>query len=419
VAVRRSNEKLRALLTQSCCSGATLAREINIVAAESGGRTSYSRASVGQWLAGATPRRPVAHYVVEVLSRRLGRPVTLAEAGFPEERAPVVFSVAELSVPAWPDAGALITRRPVRRTGPVGFGQAEVNAARTALRVFSDAEHTLGAGHVRQALTQYLETGVEPLLQGACTSENTHRELLSIASQLHYLCGFTWFDDELHGGALRHYRAALRLAAEAHNAEVYAIALRAMSVQAHVLGHRYQAVRLAEVSTETLVDKASPRQAFVVGQLAVARAAAGERHAAVTELRRAERHFERVADPQVIGTHHAASLAHQRAAVCTALRDRVGATRALLESIRHRPATELRSRAITLAMLAELQLGSGELERAVGTWHRFLDTYLLINSGRATNAVAVMRSMLRPHRRNRGVADLLTRSAELRDSRRT
>ena len=89
-----------------------------------------------------------------------------------------------------------------------------------------------------------------------------------------------------------------------------------------------------------------------------------------------------------------------------------------MESIRHRPATELRSRAITLATLAELHLGSGELDLAVDTWDRFLDTYTLINCGRATKAVAVMRSMLRPHRRNQGVANLLALSAELRDSRR-
>ncbi|GAA3691420.1 Tat pathway signal protein [Lentzea roselyniae] len=418
MAARESNERLRTLLAQSCCSGAALAREINTVAAESGERTSYTRTSVGQWLAGTSPRRPVPHYVVEVLSRRLGRPVTLTEAGFPEENSPTVYSVADLSVPAWPDAGTLITRRPKRRAGPITCGQTEVNAARTALRVFSAAERTLGAGHVRRSLTQYLATGVEPLLQGNCTSAKTLEELLSIASQLYYLCGFTWFDDELHGGALRYYRDSLRLAAEAHNAEVYAIALRAMSVQAHMLGHRNQAVQLAEASAETLVDKASPTQAFVVGQLAVARAAAGERRAAVTALCRAERHFERVDDPQVIGTHHAASLAHQRAKMCAALCDRAGATRALMESIRHRPATELRSRAITLAMLAELQLGAGELDRAVATWHRFLDTYPLINSGRATNAVAFMRSVLRPHRRNRGVVNLLARSADLRDSRR-
>lgn len=418
MAVRKPNERLRALLTQSSCSGAALAREINGVAAESGDRTSYSRVSVGQWLAGATPRRPVPHYVVEVLSRRLGRPVTLAEAGFTETDAPVVYSIADLAVPAWPDAGVLIIRRLERRGGQIRFGQAEVDAARTALRVFSDAEHALGAGHVRQSLTHYLETGVEPLLRGTCTSTKTREKLLSIASQLYYLCGFTCFDDEMHGGALRYYRDSLRLAAEARNAGMYAITLRAMSVQAHVLGHRNHAVRLAEVSSETLVDKASPSQAFVVGQLAVARAAAGDRRAAVTDLSRAERHFERVADSQVIGAHHTASLAHQRAAVCAGLRDLDGATRALLESIRHRPSTELRSRAITLATLAELQLGSGELDLAVDTWRRFLDTRPLINSGRVTKAVADMRSMLRPHRRNQGVANLLALSAELRDRRR-
>ncbi|MDH6577753.1 hypothetical protein [Kitasatospora sp. MAP5-34] len=71
------------------------------------------------------------------------------------------------------------------------------------------------------------------------------------------------------------------------------------------------------------------------------------------------------ADQQLlVGAYHGASLAHQRSVVATHLGDLPGAVAALRDSLRHRPAQENRSRALTLARLAELQPASGSLEAA-------------------------------------------------------
>lgn len=409
---RIPNDRLRALLTEIGCSGAALAREVNAVAAESGERTEYTRSSVGQWLAGIRPRPPVPQYVAEALSRRMRRRVTPADAGLPEQESPSVYNLADLSVATWTAAPRDHSRRPKAQSSSIRFGTPEVTAARTALRLFSDSEHAFGSGHVRHSLVDYLSVGIEPLLQGRCTSEKTRREFMSVATRLVYLCGFTYFDEGMHGKALRHYRKALDLAAEASAPELYAITLRAMSVQAHVLGHHAAAAHLGEAAMETASSTASPQtKAFVSGQLAVAKAAIGDRLSALAYLDQAERQFERAAeDSDVIGKHHMASLAHQRAEVCAALHDQPAAVKALKQSIRHRPAGELRSRAITLARLAELQLESGEVERAVDAWHHFLDIFPLIHSQRAATALAVMRARLRPHGRSHCVAHLHERA---------
>jgi hypothetical protein len=88
------------------------------------------------------------------------------------------------------------------------------------------------------------------------------------------------------------------------------------------------------------------------------------------------------------------------------LGDRAGAIQALTVSVRHRPAGERRSRAITLARLAELQLDNGELEAACRTWQRFLHDCPHLSSRRVDRALTSMRARLRPHQNNSAVIAL-------------
>lgn len=136
-----------------------------------------------------------------------------------------------------------------------------------------------------------------------------------------------------------------------------------------------------------------------MGQLAVAHAVTGDRHGALTQLLAAERLLEHATSTlpaSTVGAYHPASLAHQRAVVTACLGDRRTAIAALKTSIRHRPETERRSRAITLARLAELQLDHGHLEAACRTWHQFLDDYRALRSRRADKALAILIARTRP-----------------------
>jgi tetratricopeptide (TPR) repeat protein len=431
------NTALRELLAEADWTGEALARAVNAIGAEAGTPLRYGRSAVTHWLNGMCPRAPVAGFVAEAFSRKLDRPVSVGDTGLgrtparprngvwemdivsrliaPREAgaggtAPLAgrgYLLAELAVPGWAEltgsrhgwSWAAGTRERVERW--------HVESASGMVGLFSDLDFAFGGGHARLQLAGYLAATVAPWLRAGATPA-VRRELLLTASRLTYLCGFMFFDDELHGAAQHYYLTTLRLAAEAGDQTGYAVTLRALSGQARSLGHHREAVHLAEAAVEAGGSTAGPQTAaFLYGQLAVAHASDGNRGEAVRHLHTAERFLDRARDRTVpIGGCHAASLAHQQAAVWARLGDRPGAISALTQSVRHRPASERRSRAITLARLAELQFDAGDLEAACGTWQRFLLDYPYLRSRRVSRALAVMRARLRPHTQNSAVIAL-------------
>lgn len=437
---RRPNLRLRYLLAEAGWTEQKLATAVNAAGAEIGSRLSYDRTTVAHWLSGTRPREPTPGLLAEVFSRRLARRVTAAElglAGPPGDAGPTgrrprkgdigsalirlhaptgpraasmpAYSLADLEVPGWPEAADVLPARRLADRPRVTI--ADAGAAEHLARVLAAADEAFGGGHVRQATAAYLAADLAPKLY-APMSPATRRRLFAVAMQLSYLCGFMYFDDQLHGLSQRYYHTALRLAAENGDQAGYVIALRAMSVQAYSLGHHRHARNLAETAASGVRRLGPRRQAFLRGQLAVARAADGDRAGALASMTDAERRLEQATSAsQLTGAYHIASLAHQQAAVQDLLGDRHGAITALDASIRHRPAGERRARAITLAFLGNLQMGAGYLDEAVSTFHLFLDDYPYLNSGRATAELRRLRSRLRPLARNATARTLLQRAS--------
>lgn len=440
---------LRELLAEAGWTGEALARAVNVVGAEAGVSLRYGRSSVAHWLSGTCPWSPVPEFVAEAFSRKLARSVpvtatglvkpasthsvdadtTMAQArlwkmdmvsrlvaagevgaGGPAPLANRGYRLAELTVPDWAELSGMRQGRSWTPESDEKVERWQVRSTADMVGLFSDADLAFGGGHARLALAGYLGATIAPWLRATATPA-VRRELLMIASQLTYLCGFMHFDDELHGAAQHYYLTNLRLAAEAGDPAGYAVTLRALSGQARLLGHHREAVHLAEAAVRATSGTIGPEtSAFLFGQLAVAHAADGDRQQAIRHLSTAERHLDHAEDaPEPIGRCHMASLAHQQAAVQAKLGDRRGAIQALTVSVRHRPARERRSRAITLARLAELQLDDGDLEAACGTWQRFLQDYPHLRSRRVSRALATMRARLRPHQNNSAVVALLRR----------
>jgi tetratricopeptide (TPR) repeat protein len=464
MAVRyRPNQQLREALAEARWSGQRLAAAVNALGAENGLSLHYDRTTVAHWLNGTRPRPPAPDLIAEALTRRLGRPIGPAQLALtaiptvpgaanartgtgetpPPDQAQALhegdlmaelialnarqtgrrqvlagatYSLAALTVPDWAHA-ALAGTENAARTSPERTGIAHAESAEAMAAVFASGDAAFGGGHGRRALAAYLSATIAPRLRGAM-SPGVHRRMLSAAAQLAYLCAFMCFDDELHGFAQRYYRASLQLAADSGDQTMYAVTLRAMSVQALTLGHYRHAVQLAETASATRIAPA--RQAFILGQLAVADAATGNRDAALNSLAKAERHLDRtdgtapVTGQAIVGAYHQASLAHQQAAVQSLLGDHRGAITALKASIRHRPPGEQRSRAITLARLAELQLTTGRLEEATATWNQFLDHYPGLRSRRAVTALGTLQARIRPYAGSPTARLLLERVAALR-----
>lgn len=434
---RRPNYELRELLAEAGWTEEALARSVNQLGAEIGLTLRYDRTSVSHWLSGILPREPVRALVAEAFGRRLGRRLTIADAGFGDQgtgaaaglwhpagglaamaglpaddsRAPP-YSLAELAVPSWPGELQRIPDLPLE---PDVTGAVEV--AETLARVFAASDSAFGGGRTRRALAAYLSYDLTPRLAESARPA-LRRRLFRVAAELTYLCGFMCFDEELNGLGQRYYLAALGLAAEVGDQATYALTLRAMSVQAQVLGHHRQALQLAETAAVTGRAAGQEHQAFLLGQLAVAYAADQDRANAFASLAATERHLDRATSSTLIGSYHPASLAHQEAAVRALFGDRTGAVDSLAVSLRNRPAAERRARAITLARLAELQLRQGHLDVALSTWRVFLDDYPHLASGRADTALTTMCAMLRPYTRHTAARDILARSRSVRDSSR-
>lgn len=430
------NDLLFALMTEAEISGQKLANAINEAGGEIGLALRYDRRSVDHWRRGHRPRPPVPDLAAEALSRLLGRRVTVAETGLtggdrspgftavgnPAEELtclheaadrgngssplPPVYEVAALAVPDW---AATSGRAPPpaetteNRAEPRQVGRHEVELIAGLVIVFADAEATFGPGRIRPTVASVLATSVAPWLHTS-VSGRMRRRLFMETARLAYLCGFMCYDDEMHGLAQRYYLTALRLWSEAADPAGYAIGLRAMSAQAHTLGHRQPARQLAEAAMAIRSPAITPAtRASLSGQLAVTAAATNDRRTALASIAEAERSLERATEVPVLGGYHKAALDFQRGDMLDRLGDPERAMTALRAALRHCPAQENRSRAVTAARLIELQLRTGRLDEATATWQCFLDVYPRIDSGRARTAHAALRTRLKREKCDEGV----------------
>ena len=448
--MRRENSALRGLLAEARWTEEALARRVNALAREISLATRLDRRSVSHWLAGRQPRPPLPELIAEALARRLQRPLSAAQAGLASPKAAVqpdelkedpletleilcklaeggretdqggVYSLAELEgLHAWPADD--LFRPPFRAAHGTRLEPEHVVAAQQMAKVFVDADSVFGGGYARAALARYMAYDIAPRLRAPARRE-IRKRMLSVATELAYLCGFMCFDDEQNAIAQRYYRAALKLSIENDDPVAYALTLRAMSVQARTLGHVREALSLAEAAVASVQDCGcevpDSQRASLYGPLAVAAAAQGDREAALAALTCAQQLAGGGGglaggepEQRPIGRYHAASHAYQEAVVRALLGDRSGAIRGLSESVRRRAADERRSRAITLAGLAELHLDQGHLDESIAACHAFIDDYPPLRSSRAETALHRLTARLRPHAAHHSARQLLVRAA--------
>ncbi|AXK36714.1 hypothetical protein DVA86_33305 [Streptomyces armeniacus] len=494
---------MRRLISAADWTYEALARAVNALGAENGVELRYDRTSVAHWLAGSLPRAPARAILSEAFSRRLGRPVSLADLGMgpaapgggegaaqvpPGEAAPgdaeqvvtrlaalcgmdadpprrellraSLFSVAGLDVSAWQEridqqrAAARQGHRQDHRQGPredapaadaapegagdgvrdgVRDGAADGERAREAERMRAATEFfhragDLGGRYGRSALVTHLRDDVVPRLHNGARG-SVRQELLGEAAHLVHVLALKYADDLQHGVAQHYFRTALQLAAEGGDPTAYAIVLRGMSAHALEVGHGGAALRIAVDAARTAPDGAPGHvRALLHVQLALAQAAAGDPREAADSLSTAERHHESVPEepeePEkseesekgaaerrgLCGAYVVSSFHFHRGRTLAALGDRTGALAALRRAWGTCPATSYCARALTQAEIARLSLRQGALEAACTAWHRFLDDYLHLDSGRADRALAQLRGELRTHRAHRSVRRLLHRA---------
>ncbi len=317
-----ANSGLDALIGEAGYSHAGLARRVNELGAQQGLGLRYDKTSVARWIRGQQPRGVVPALLAEVFSRRLGRPVTLAEIGLKDsgaaslnaglEFAPSAAESVRVLTELWrcdvnrhdyllnatfaasalvgPSRDWLVNPEDERLARPGGrqIGAVDVAAVRATGRLFRRLDNRFGGGHARAALVQYLNTDIAEMLTGGYPDE-VGRELFAAAAELTRLAGWMAYDTGHHGLAQRHFIQALRLAQAAGDRAFGAYVLATMSRQATYLGHGREAVQLGRAACHGGASRATPTaQAIFHAVRARGHGLLGERRECVRALGQAE-----------------------------------------------------------------------------------------------------------------------------------
>lgn len=435
VAQKTPNEGLARLLREANWTETQLASAVNKVGTEVGRPSRYDQSAVSHWLSGTMPRKEARAALLEALSRRLFRPVTHAEAGFPtpegngsplgtveglldlgrQDMDPsrrsvlgaALFSVA-LTIPDWPDVVGRTEAFAAGRATRIGMGEVQMVEAMTE-RV-SGLDDEFGGRHARPMAASFLVNTVSGYLK-AQAPDHVRKAMMSAASDLCYLTGYMAVDEGLHGLAQRYYLKALELAGAADDHLTYCTTLRGMSVQAVDLGHGTHAMRLADAAAAASPQAGPRMRAFLAGQQAHSAAQLGNRDEALRYMKEAERAME-VAESQskAFGSYDPSSLMYHLAQVRHELGDNAGAVESMIESNQLRHSQYRRAKVRHLGLTAERQLAIGHLEAAVKTWDAALDDYPVVQSGRCDERMREMVSVLIPHSKNVQVRTLLDRA---------
>lgn len=311
---KKPNSGLERLFRETGWTLRQCAQAINRVGTERGTPRQYRAPSVHQWLSGGVPREDARPLILEALARRLRRPVTYAEAGFPvpesgSEAAPpgavdaiidlgrldmdpsrrsvlgvALFSVA-LTVPQWPD---VVGRMEAAQSGTRSrIGMSDVRTVSAMTEQLSSMDDQFGGRTARPLAAAFLVNTVAPFLR-TDGPEDVRRAMMSAASDLCYLTGYMAVDEGLHGLAQRYYVKALELAGASEDHLTYCTTLRGMSVQAVDLGQGPVAMRLADAAAASSPQAGPRMRAFLVGQQAHAAAQIGDRRSALMYLQEAE-----------------------------------------------------------------------------------------------------------------------------------
>lgn len=451
---RRANTKLAALISETEWSYARLAAALVQVARENDAPelAATGRSHIARWLTGTVPSGRAPQLLCETLARRLGRPVSLFDAGFapsPVEPSPgrgwdvdtlaalaelgridiatrrevlaaATYETAALTLPGrfWWRTHQSTRATRSRRSGHV-VGLPELEAVRETTAFFTRVDQRRGGGYARTAVAAYLTHDVADYLASPFADDASRRAMFSAAGELAYLGGWARFDNGEHGPALRLLQVAAKLAAEAGDEPLVGHILRAIAHQAVDLGHVRQGLNVAEASIDgQRYAAASPREKALLGIVhAKALGAAGQRSQAAAALVRAETDLAAATpgddEPDRVFFFGEASLAMETGCTLRDLGDLQGAETAFRRSVAlRRAAAFTRTHAVTLGCLGDVQLRRGHLEEACFTWGAALDAADGVASGRTRGVAQDIRRVLTPFRArgSRLAADLDARA---------
>lgn len=432
------NTALKEALREGGLTYEKLASEIRKTAAEAGDDLRTNKSVVANWIAGRrTPDPRTASYIVEVISRRLGRQLQPSDLGLmtPDTNRSqtslglglgpdavdmlrrigeadiqrrkfltnTAYSVAAAALPLGLDQ--VLEYRVRAAEGPhARAGRAELDAVRGMTEIYTRVDERHGGGHGRTAVVQYLRTDVADLCHARFATEEEHKEALGLGASLAYLCGWKAYDANEHGLAQRYYLQALTLTRDAGDDVHTAWILRIMAHNGMDIRRPEHTLNLADAALERVRGKVSPtaESLFAVTR-ARALAVNRRRKDAAAQIRQAQDLVLR-GEPTDL-PYWAALWGSARATVSShtgktfrELGDHRNAERHYEASARNRQrdgSGYQRITALTLAAQGHEQAAQGHVEAACGTWSKSLDLFGGVRSARAVKQVAGIRRQLK------------------------
>lgn len=409
------------------------------------------------WLKhGYCPYPPVPEVVAEVLSERLGQPIT-PDMLWPGRTAPLPVVAAAGAGLAGPWTPSMVVRSLddlVRASGsdryrvrpadglelvtlaldglapPVDPVQAAMDGERVlppmmdlvvdhiaALRRLDDRQ---GGGllSVRYVLGE-LRTILD-LIKGAAYGREVGARLHLAAADLAQLAGWMHFDAGIDGAGQRYFLLGLRLAQAGDDLSTAANIMGMLAYHAAHAGQAAEAIRIAEAAGDVARHTSIGMQARVAGRLATAYAAAGDIHSFRAAADRARTLLARRRpedDPPAIYYLSSAQLDAEagQALVDLAAHNSGHARHLLAEAVELlTPLTSAglrddfqRSALLHGGYLADAYLQRRDLEQACNATQMALTRLPGVQSGRCRTLLAHLRRQLARRKRNAWVADLL------------
>lgn len=435
------NDALKEAIRQARISYETLARDVRVVANQSGDSLRTNKSAVAHWVKGRRPNQQTATYIAAALSRRLRRDITPAELHLTDDDGPdallglrlgpdpvdilrrladsdlrrrqfltgAAYSVAAAALPLGAEQAVEYQQRATSQRA----GRPEVEAVQDMVAMYTAIDERHGGQHGRAAVAQYLTSDVAALCRARYAHERDHAAMLSAAASVAYLCGWKSYDAGEHGLAQRYYLQAYQLTREAGDDLHGAWILRILAHNGMDIRRPEHTLDLADAALGRVrgrVDAATEAVFAITRARALANAGCGPE--AVAQVRQAQ-------DLALAGDaaelpYWAALWGSPRATVSShtaktfrALGDHGNAERHYAASARSRTDKHTRITALTLAAQGREQAAQGHLEQACGTWSRSLGLLDGVRSARAVDEVAGIRRQLRPlSGRVRAAADL-------------
>ncbi len=265
----------------------------------------------------------------------------------------------------------------VEKTGRL-VGRSDVTRISEAQQAFTQMDHQFGAGLVRPAIVDYLNTNVKPLLHGRYDGR-TGRELMTAAAGMTLLAGWTAFDLSHHGQAQHYIGQGLRLAKAGDDPLTTAWLLQTSVRQAIHLNEGTWAVRLARAATDTARKAQAPPRVMALLLIKEAWATALQAHPAQTRdkhaakrvqvlLTEAEQEYAKGPtdrDPAWVAWHEDTELNAEAAQCWRLIGDYERAATFARTAVRVFSEQRPRSAQLNQIHLAEVFLDMGDLEPAI------------------------------------------------------